>query len=135
MKKKIVFLFIVCLTMVVCSAAVSATEKCDEIFVDNPLTTEKSDAPINNNEAAANYILRAFGLQGDPVRTRSIPLTGSNAVILNAARYRYHHWSVKRVTLRKIYIYLFLPAMAVLLRRLKMLFMLQSKLRLRSISN
>ena len=84
MKKKIAFLLIFCMIAVVSVTVVSKAEVFAEIRVESPLITEKTDSSINNDQAAANYILRAFGLKGDPPKMRIAPLTGSDATVYHA---------------------------------------------------
>ena len=77
MRKYLALILMICLAVVVC---ISAAEE-NVIYAENPLITGELDTPIDADEAAEDYILRAFGLKKDEIRLRSAALPGANNTV------------------------------------------------------
>lgn len=78
MKRKLWIGMVIMLTVMSLAIAVTAEEQVHTGFVPYE---EETTVLIDNEEAAENYILRSFGLIGEPMRLRTVPLSGKDAVI------------------------------------------------------
>ena len=62
----------------------ACAEAAEYTYSEMPMKIVELDSPINNDDAAEQYIRWAFGLQKERLRMSTVPLSGANRVIYNA---------------------------------------------------